>query len=323
VLTAWVAVTVNFILPRLMPGDPVSTMLARYEGRVDPSAINALKINYGLDTNQSLLSQYFRYIKQICAGNLGMSFSNFPAPVTSMIRQTLPWTLGLVGFCTILASVLGVGLGMVSAWRRSTTGWRRGSRVDTFLVPFGVMLGAMPVYWLATMLVYSLAFKLRWFPISGGADAFAPQSGFVHLWDIAKHAALPAFTLTFIAMGHWILLMRNTMLTVLGEDFVKFARAKGLPDRTVARYAARNAILPIFTQFAMALGFVVGGQIFIEIVFSYPGIGFLLLNAVQNLDYPLMQGIFLILTLTVLVANFIAEALYVFLDPRVRVEAGK
>jgi peptide/nickel transport system permease protein len=325
VLTAWAAVTVNFILPRMMPGDPVSTMIAKYQGSVNPNAIDALKLQFGLGTNQSLLSQYFTYLKQICTGNLGISFSTYPETVTSVIRQTLPWTLGLVGVCTILAFVLGVGLGMVAAWRRSTTGWRRGSRVDTFLVPFGVMLGAMPVYWFATMLLYFVAFKLGWFPIGGGVDPLAESpSFFAHFGDIARHSVLPGFTLTLTAMAGWILLMRNTTLTVLGEDFVKFARAKGLPDRTVAsRYAARNAILPIFTQFAMALGFVVGGQVFIEIVFSYPGIGYSLLNAVTSQDYPLMQGIFLILTLTILVANFFAEALYVFLDPRVRVEAGK
>ena len=143
--------------------------------------------------------------------------------------------------------------------------------------------------------------------------------GFVSL---IHHAALPAITLTLISMGLWILLMRNNMLSVLGEDYVKFARAKGLRDRTVAvHYAARNAVLPVFAQLALALGIVVGGQVFIEIVFSYPGIGFLLLNAVENQDYPLIQGIFLIFTVALLLANFLADALYVFVDPRVRVGA--
>jgi peptide/nickel transport system permease protein len=213
---------------------------------------------------------------------------------------------------------------MVAAWRRGTAGWRRASLVDTVLVPFGLMLGALPSFWIALILLYFIAFKFGWFPIGGGLNpgaGIASWSGFVSL---IHHAALPAITLTLISMGLWILLMRNNMLTVLGDDYVKFARAKGLRDHTIAyRYAARNAILPVFSQLALALGIVVGGQVFIEIVFSYPGIGYLLLQAVYNEDYPLMQGIFLIFTITLLVASFLADVLYVFLDPRVRMESAK
>ncbi len=323
-VTAWVAVTVNFALPRLMPGDPASNMMARYGGQLSPRALDALRIDFGLDTHQSLPGQYFSYLGQILTGNLGMSYTYFPATVGSMIRQALPWTLGMVGFATILAFLFGIGLGMVAAWRRGSAGWHRNSRLDTALVPTGVMLSAMPPFWLAMMLVYFISYKLGWFPIGGGIKPGLSKSSSAGLVDIARHSVLPAFTLTLVAMGGWILLMRNSMLTVLNDDFVKFARAKGLPNRSIAyRYAARNAILPIFTQFAMALGVVVGGQVFIEIVYSYPGIGYLLLTAVYNQDYPLMQGIFLIFTLTLLLANFLVEMLYVFIDPRVRVEAGK
>jgi peptide/nickel transport system permease protein len=323
VLTLWVAVTVNFALPRMMPGNPVQTKLATIPG-INPSGMKALEKQFGLDTHQSILGQYFSYLKQILSGNLGRSFTYYPTTVSSMIRQSLPWTLGMVGFATLLACVLGCGLGMVAAWRRGSAGGNRNSRLDTFLVPTGVMLGATPPFWLATILVYFVSFKLGWFPIGGSRTPGASTSGLSGVVDVVKHAALPAFTLTLVSLGGWVMLMRNSMLTVLNDDFVKFARAKGLPNRTIAyRYAARNAILPIFTQLAMALGIVVGGQVFIEIVFSYQGIGYWLLQAVLSEDYPLMQGIFLIITVTLLVANFLAEALYVLVDPRVRVEAGK
>ncbi len=323
-ITCWVALTVNFALPRLMPGNPVETMFARYQGKVSPSAISAMELDFGLNTKTGELGQYFDYLGHTLTGNLGISFSYFPSHVGTLIGEALPWTLGLVGFATILAFLLGTTLGMVAAWRRGTAGWRRASLVDTVLVPFGLMLGALPSFWIALILLYFIAFKFGWFPIGGGLNpgaGIASWSGFVSL---IHHAALPAITLTLISMGLWILLMRNNMLTVLGDDYVKFARAKGLRDHTIAyRYAARNAILPVFSQLALALGIVVGGQVFIEIVFSYPGIGYLLLQAVYNEDYPLMQGIFLIFTITLLVASFLADVLYVFLDPRVRMESAK
>jgi peptide/nickel transport system permease protein len=315
-------VTVNFALPRLMPGNPVQTKLATIPG-ISPLARKALEQQFGLDTHQSIISQYFSYLGQILTGNLGRSFTYYPTTVSSMIRQSLPWTLGMVGFATVLAFGLGCVLGMAAAWRRGSAGGNRNARLDTFLVPMGVMFGAIPPFWLATLFVYFLAFKLGWFPIGGSRTPGAPTGGLSGALDVLKHAALPALTLTIISLGGWVLLMRNSMLTVMNDDFVKFARAKGLSSRTIAtRYAARNAILPIFTQLALALGIVVGGQVFIEIVFSYQGIGYWLLQGVLNEDYPLMQGIFLIITVTLLVANFLADALYVVVDPRVRVQAG-
>ena len=323
-ITCWVALTVNFALPRLMPGNPVETMFARYQGKVSPTAISAMELDFGLNTKTGELGQYFDYLGHTLTGNLGVSFSYFPARVGSLIGEALPWTLGLVGFATILAFLLGTTLGMVAAWRRGTAGWRRASLVDSGLVPFGLMLGALPSYWIALILLYFIAFKFGWFPIGGGLNPGAGIASWSGVASLIHHAALPAITLTLISMGLWILLMRNNMLTVLGDDYVKFARAKGLRDHTIAyRYAARNAILPVFSQLALALGIVVGGQVFIEIVFSYPGIGYLLLQAVYNEDYPLMQGIFLIFTITLLVASFLADVLYVFLDPRVRMESAK
>jgi len=321
-LTLWIAITVNFALPRLMPGNPVETMFARYQGKVSPSAIRSMQEAFGLNTNESEFAQYIDYLRHTLTGNLGVSFSYFPASVTSLIGSALPWTLGLVGFATILAFLLGTTLGMVAAWRRGTAGWRRASLVDSGLVPIGLLLGALPSFWIALIFLYFIAFKFGLFPIGGGIDAGDTITSWTGVASLVRHSILPALTLIVVSMGLWILLMRNNMLTVMGEDYVKFARAKGLGNRVVAyRYAARNAILPVFAQLALALGVVVGGQVFIEIVFSYPGIGYLLLQAVENEDYPLMQGIFLIFTVTLLVASFLADVLYAVFDPRVRLDS--
>lgn len=314
-LTGWAALTANFVLPRLMPGNPVQVMFARFQGRLDPAAADALKVAFGLNTKQGMIGQYFTYLGHTLTGRLGFSLTYFPEKVTTLIGQALPWTLGLVGFATVVAFVVGTAIGTLAAWHRGTA-------LDSVLVPTGVMLSAMPVFWIGLLVLYVFAFKLGWFPVGGGVAAgqgLATISGF---GAVIRRATLPAITLTGVSLGGYIILMRNTMITVLSDDFVKFARAKGLPGHVVAnRYAARNAILPSFTSFAMALGFVVAGSIFIEYVFDYPGIGYLLYQSVISLDYPLMQGIFLVIVVGVLIANFLADVVYVLLDPRIRVEA--
>ncbi|HTV12400.1 MAG TPA: ABC transporter permease [Acidimicrobiales bacterium] len=313
-VAAWAALTLNFILPRLMPGNPVEAMLARYQGRLSPQAVNALEVQFGLNTHESAISQYFTYFGHTVTGNLGTSISEFPTKVSSIIGSSLPWTIGLVGFSVIVSFVIGTALGALA-------GWRRGSRFDSVAVPFGVMLSAMPVFWISLLALYFLAFKLGWFPLAGGIGGTG-SVGISGAGSIISHAALPAITLTLVSVGGWVLLMRNSTVSVLGEDYIKFGRAKGLPERAVAfNYAVRNAILPQFTSFALALGFVVAGAIFTEYVFSYPGIAYNLYEAVLSLDYPLMQGIFLVIVVAVLLANFLADLLYVFLDPRIRLEA--
>ncbi len=312
-LTGWAALTLNFILPRLMPGNPIEAMLARYQGKLSPQAVGALEIAFGLNTRQSAISQYFTYFGHTLTGNFGTSISYYPTKVSTIIASSLPWTIGLVGFATIIAFFVGTALGAVA-------GWRRGSRLDKVAVPFSVMLSAMPVFWISLLALYFLAFRLGWFPISGGIGTSQSMS-ISGIGSIISHAALPAITLTLVNVGGWVLLMRNSTVSVLGEDYVKFGRSKGLPERVVAyHYAARNAILPNFTAFAMALGFVVAGAIFTEYVFSYPGIAYYLLQAVLSLDYPLIQGIFLVIVVVVLLANFLADMLYVVLDPRIRTE---
>lgn len=315
-LTGWTALTINFVLPRLMPGNPAEVMLARFQGKLNPTALAALTIEFGLHTHRSLLAQYVAYWGHMLTGNFGLSLTYYPSSVSQMLAQALPWTLGLVGFSTVLAFAAGTGLGIMAAWRR-------GSRLDGILMPTSLFLNSMPYFWFALLILYVFAFVLGWFPVSGGMSLTHHVAGWTGWLTVIQHAALPAATITVTAMGGWILTMRNNMVAVLGEDYVKFARAKGLPDRWVQyRYAARNAILPNFTGFAMALGFVVGGALLTEIVFSYPGLGYLLYEAVLNLDYPLMQAIFLFIALAVLIANFLADVAYVLLDPRVRTEGS-
>lgn len=307
ILTVWVALTLNFALPRAMPGNPVQLALSQMQGQFSPGTYSALLAEYGYGNHAGLISQYFTYLGHTLSGNLGDSFHYYPEKVTTLIGQFLPWTLGLVGVCTVLAFILGTSIGAIAAWRRGT--W-----LDSTLVPTGVMLWAMPTFWVGLLALYFLCYRFGWFPIAGAGVENVSGVGNI-LW----HAFLPGLVLTLGSMGSYVLLMRNTTITVLNDDFVKFARAKGLRNRVIAsRYAARNAILPNFTSFALAIGFIVSGAVAIEYVFDYNGVGYLLVTAVQNLDYPLIQGLFLIITLGVLFAILISDLLYVTLDPRIR-----
>ncbi|MFC4425207.1 ABC transporter permease [Deinococcus navajonensis] len=310
-LTLWVAVTLNFVLPRLVPGDPVGAMMARYQGKLDPSAVEALKLAYGLDDQGGLLGQYLAYLGRMVRGDFGRSIGQFPTPVSDIIGQAAPWTIGLIGVCTVISVLLGCALGLYSAWRR-------GRPLADALPPVALFLNSMPYFWFALLLLYVLAFRHSVFPLSGSLDPFV-EAGTPQWWSsLLRHAALPALTIIVTSAGGWLITMRNNVMAVMGEDYVVLARAKGLSEgRILKRYVLRNALLPSVTAFGMALGFVVGGSILTESVFSYPGLGLQLYNAVTGLDYPLMQAIFLYIALTVLVANFLVDALYTLLDPRV------
>ena len=311
-LTLWAAVTLNFVLPRLVPGDPIGAMLAKYQGKLDPSAVDALTVAYGLKDQGNLFTQYVTYLGNMLRGDFGRSIGQFPTPVVDIVAQAAPWTIGLVGVCTVLAFLLGSALGLYSAWRR-------GGRVADALPPIALFLNSMPYFWFALLLLYLLAFRTGTFPLSGSLDPFLTQFSADWWKSLLRHAALPALTIVVTAAGGWLITMRNNVMGVMGEDYIAFARAKGLSEgRLLNRYVLRNALLPSFTAFGMALGFVVGGSILTETVFSYPGLGLQLYNAVTTLDYPLMQAIFLFIALAVLIANFIVDALYAVLDPRVR-----
>jgi peptide/nickel transport system permease protein len=308
-----VAVTINFALPRMMPGDPVQLMFARFQGRIDPRAMESLYETFGF-VQGPILEQYTTYVRNLLQGNLGLSIAQFPQPVSEALGVGIGWTLRLVGLATIIAFVFGILLGIAAAWKR-------GGFVDSFILPITGLLSAFPYFWLAMLILYSLALSAGLFPLRHAYDVnlnrdwSSPQ----FVLNVAHHMMLPALTIVVTSIGGWMLGMRNNMIGVLSEDYITMAQAKGLSDRRIRyTYAARNAILPSITGFAMSLGFVLGGALLTEIVFSYPGMGYTLLLAVNARDYPLMQGGFLMITLAVLLANMIADFAYVLLDPRVR-----
>lgn len=309
-VAAWASLTLNFFLPRLMPGDPATRMLGRLAGKTTPEGLEAVRRAFGF-TDEPLISQYFTYLGSVLRGDLGQSITYFPAPVSDVISTGLVWTLLLAGTAVVIAFSLGTFLGVVAAW------WRNG-KVDSLLPPALAFLGAFPYFWLAMLAVYFLGFGLGWFPVwHAYSDDLAPAFTFEFIADVAYHAFLPVATIVLASLGGWMLSMRNVMIGTLGEDYVTLAHARGLSERRVMlRYAARNALLPNITGFGMALGFVLGGSLLTEIVFSYPGQGYLLIKAVSTQDYPLMQGIFLLITLAVLIANWLVDIATVLLDPR-------
>jgi peptide/nickel transport system permease protein len=310
----WASITLNFAIPRLMPGNPAEVFLASHyqQFQGDPHALQTIEAVLGV-SHDPLPLQYWHYLVALVHGDLGISTSFYPARVSTVIAQSLPWTIFLVGLASITAFVLGTGLGIVTAWRR------RGF-LDSILPPLTLLAGSFPYFFLALLMLYFLGFKLNWFPTS---HAYTIGSVPVFTWafigDAFYHAILPAATIVIVAIGGWLLGMRNTMVNTLAEDYIIMAQARGLSDRRVMlAYAARNAVLPQITAFAMALGFLVGGQVLVEYVFSYPGLGYTLANAVGNEDYPLVQALLLIITIAVLVANLVADLVYARLDPRVR-----
>jgi peptide/nickel transport system permease protein len=310
-VAAWAALTVNFFIPRLMPGNPAEVLFQKFPS-LQPGALKSLEAEFGIGHAGSLVHQYFSYLDNIFHGNLGLSVIEYPAHVSTIIGETLPWTLTLVGTATVISFTLGTGLGILAAWRRG--GW-----FDRILPALSFLQG-VPYFFLALLLVDAIAIHLHWFPIQQGySEGLVPGWHWPFIQSALYHSVLPAFTIVLTSMAGWMLQMRNVMITTIGEDYVLAAQAKGLSSRRVVMtYAARNAILPNLSGFALSLGFVISGALIMEIVFSYPGIGLTLYNAVTSDDYPLMQGIFLIIALAVLIANFIADAVYVIADPRAR-----
>jgi peptide/nickel transport system permease protein len=308
----WVSITLNFLLPRFMPGDPVSRMFARTQDRMQPEQIEALRKLLGVDS-RPIWEQYVDYLHNMVTGQMGVSISRFPTPVTEVIASQVGWTLLLGGTALVIAAVVGNLLGILAAWRR-------GGAIDSALPPLLIFIGSFPYFWLAMGALYLFGVTLGWFPIRHAfSDTIEPSFSWEFMSDVGMHLVLPALTIVLVSVGGWMLGMRNTMIATNAEDYITMAEAKGLrPGRIMFRYAARNAMLPSVTSFGMSLGFVVGGALLTEVVFAYPGVGYQLLNAVQGLDYPLMQGLFLTITAAVLLANFLVDILYVRLDPRVR-----
>lgn len=311
----WAALTLNFLIPRLLPGNPVDILLAKLQqrgGTVNAETRAAYELLLGGNTSDPLIVQYGSYLLNVLRGDLGVSVTYFPAPVTEVIGTSLPWTIALIGIATVLSFLIGVGLGAV-------VGWKPGTWLDS-LVPATTLLAAVPYFWLALILVYLFATILGLFPSQGGYDVVLnPGWNAEFIGSALYYGFLPALTIVIASLGGWLLGMRNMMVSTLSEDYILTAHAKGLSNGRILRgYAARNAVLPSIAGFAISLGFVVSGSVVTEQVFSYPGIGSKLLSAVTNNDYALMQGLFLFITLAVLGANLVVDLFYGLIDPRTR-----
>jgi peptide/nickel transport system permease protein len=313
VLTAWVAITVNFMLPHFMPGNPIQTMIGKLTGTVTPQELNAIRAAFGGGLNRPLLAQYFTYLDQLAHGNLGISLT-LSAPVSSILKASVLWTIGLIGVSTILSFLVGTVCGAL-------LGWTRGSRLDS-LIPTATFLQAVPYFFLATVMLLVFGSNLHWFPVLGAySQNLQPGWSWAFVASLLRYGELPVISIVLASVAGWMLGMRNMMITMVAEDFVLMTIAMGLPKRKVIWAAARNAVLPSIANLSLAIGLVVSGALIVELVFNYPGVGDLLLNAVQSQDYPLIEGIFLCITLAVLAANFLADLVYLWLDPRTRTEA--
>lgn len=316
-LIIWVTATINFIIPRLAPGDPVQAILGRLEAqgaKVENSAVLIQKYRalFGLD--DPIWIQYVKYLGNLAQLNLGYSLTYFPATVWDIVRDALPYSIGLLTVATVLAFGIGVVAGALLVWR----GTPRASRLFITLL---MILAPIPYYLLAIMLLFLLAFNLRWFPHSGIASiGRLASAGFDlgYFVDTLYHSILPALSLILASAGGWALGMRGMMVTVLGEDYLTLAEAKGLPNRRIfLRYAVRNAMLPQLTGLAIVLGHVVSGAALVELIFSYPGLGYRLFQSITQSDYTVMQGITFFLVLSVATAILIIDLLYPKLDPRI------
>lgn len=312
IVAIFVAITFNFLLPRLMPGDPVDALFVAAGGKMTPEQLVSFQEMLGF-VDGPLWVQYFQYLKSVVTGDLGPTIMLFPVPVDTLLSQTLPWTLFLAGIATFVSIVVGCMIGLYASYTR-------GSFFDRYVPVSLQFLASMPQAVTALFVFFIFAMTLKWFPLGFSANPDLDVGwNWPYIKSVLHHAVLPMVTLFVSLLATWVFTMRNAMVNILGEDYITMAKAKGLSARRImTHYAARNAILPVVTAIAMALGLAVAGQIFIETVYNYPGVGQLIFKAVQLRDYPTMQATFLLIVLCVLIANFIADLLYVLLDPRLR-----
>jgi peptide/nickel transport system permease protein len=309
-LTFWVAVTIDWAIPRFMPGDPVERLLSRMQAQ--PGSTEALTGYYtqafGFDV--PLWKQYLNFWAALFHGDLGLSIANFPTSVWELIWGALPYTLALLVPAILLSFWAGNKVGAMAARRKV---------LDNSVLPVGYVLTATPQMWLGIVLVWVFASVFAVFPVSGAYDlGLEPAWSLEFAGSFLEHWILPFSALFLVAFGGWAIGMRNMIIYELESDYSSYLAALGAPQKLVRKYAYRNALLPQITGLALALGAVVSGALVVEIVFSYPGLGMLTLSAIQNRDYFLIQGIFLFLIVGVLIANFVVDIAYVLIDPRTR-----
>jgi len=311
VATFIVAVSVNWVIPRLMPGDPVNRMIAR-ASVAHPEAIGPMREYYegifGFDL--PAWRQYLNYWVELFQGNLGISVWLFPAEVSEVLWQAVPYTLSLMLPAILLSWLIGNKVGALTARRK----W-----LDNTILPVGYLLSATPYMWVAILLVWVIGINLDWFPVAGGYDfSLRPNWSLGFILNLVTHWFLPFLSLFLVALGSWAIGMRNVIIYELEADYANYLEALGAPHRLVRRYAYRNALLPQITGLALQLGTVLGGALVTEVVFAYPGLGYLILQAIQNQDFFLLQGALLFVVIGVLVANFVIDLAYVVVDPRTR-----
>lgn len=318
VATIVISMTVVFVLPHLVPGDPMAAIMAKLRavgaGTASQALIQDYTQRFGLD--KPLWQQYLNFLVQLARGDLGYSIAQFPARVADLIFAALPWTLGLLAITTLLSWIIGSILGAIVGWRESSSPIVRGF-VFVALVAY-----TTPYYILAIILLFAFAFFIPIFPLAGAYTVGnSPELSLKFAWDVIQHAALPALSIVLVSLGWWFLSMRSLITSVKGEDYILWAQAKGLtPGRILWSYAFRNALLPQATGLALSLGYLVSGALVTEVIFGYPGVGWVIFNAIKGLDYPVIQGGVLLIILSVAVTNFLLDMTYPLLDPRIRQE---
>ena len=322
--TVYLVATGTFFLVRLLPGNPVevyiNTQMSQYGISYQDAASQAAGL-FSFNPNRPLPEQYWEYLTGLVRGDLGQSLLSPSTPVLSIVFEYLPWTVFSVGLGVLISCGLGSLLGMLMAYRRG--GW-----IDHALSLVSSLLHSIPNYLLAMLIVVFFGVQLDILPIAQMRGAYSPgvtpEFSLDFISDAMYHASLPITVYVLTTIGGWMLVMKASTVDTLSEDFITVARARGLRDSRIASaYVGRNAVLPVFPQLAITLGFVVGGSILVEQVFQYQGIGFLLLQSVQRRDYPVLQGILLVVTIAVVAANLISDLLYSRLDPRVRGAGGE
>lgn len=308
------AVSLNFFLPRLMPGDPVQMYIAElYQsgGQIDEATIRSVEELFGFNSSEPLIVSYVKYIGNIFTGDWGYSFSNYPQTVLQSLTRGVGWTVFLMGSALVISFIINTSLGIFVAWRR-------GSKLDTTVTVLGQIISNIPAVITAIFLSYTLAYTDIFPRGYAVTPLFVPNNTFEYMADVSYHGFLPILAIVLTGLGG-IMGMRANMINQLGEDYIVMGVAKGVPDRKIMfGYCARNALLPVVTSVAMQVGFLLGGSLIIETIFNYPGLGKIMVGAINGRDYPLMQGILLMSTILMLTANFIADVSIFFLDPRIR-----
>jgi len=310
VFTLWIALTINFLLPRVMGGNPAD-YIASQVAMGSQDYANALKVQFGLDKN--IFEQYRLYLVNLCHGNLGISFSIFPVPVSTIITRAIPWTLMIVISATLISFAVAWILGTLAALKQ-------GKAFDQIVVGVSFYIQSTPYFFVGMLILMGLSFYLGWFPMAQAMPVGIPAGTpwYKLIVPVMYHAFLPVLSIIIVSLAGRMVMMRSNILQIFSEDYITLAQAKGLKrSKILMKYALRNALLPSFTGLMLSLGSAVGGAITTELIFSYPGIGLTIMNAIYNHDYPLIQGCFAMIALCVVAMNLIADLIYPLLDPRV------